>query len=108
MRQAGIIAAAGLVALGSMVERLADDHRRAARLAEAVAERWPSSGCDPASVLTNVVTWRHPDPTGLIAHLEAEGVRAGTIAPGVMRLVTHHDIDDEGIERACKALAAAA
>src|SRR5204863_6538961 len=48
MRQAGIIAAAGIVALTSMVDRLADDHRRAARLAEAVAERWPAAGLDPA------------------------------------------------------------
>src|SRR5207245_7379318 len=43
MRQAGVIAAAGLVALQTMVERLADDHRRARRMAEAVAERWPGS-----------------------------------------------------------------
>ena len=49
MRQAGVIAAAGLVALRSMVERLAEDHRRARRLAEAVAERWPGSGLDPRS-----------------------------------------------------------
>ncbi len=105
MRQAGIIAAAGLVALHDMVERLADDHRRARRLALAVAERWPEAGCRPESVRTNIVTFRPPDAPGVLAHLEAEGVRAGTIAPGTVRLVTHHDIDDDGIERACKALA---
>ena len=44
MRQAGVLAAAGLVALDTMVDRLADDHRRARRLAEAVAERWPDAG----------------------------------------------------------------
>jgi threonine aldolase len=43
----------------------------------------------------------------LIAHLEAEGVRAGTIAPGVVRLVTHHDVDDEDVAVAVKALTAA-
>lgn len=107
MRQAGVIAAAGLVALQSMVERLADDHRRAARLAGAVADRWPDSGFDPARVTTNIVTFRHANPAALLAHLEGEGVRAGTIAPGVVRLVTHHDVDDEGIERAIKALASA-
>src|SRR4051812_17368490 len=48
MRQAGVIAAAGLVALHRMVERLADDHARARRLADAVADRWPEGGCDPA------------------------------------------------------------
>jgi threonine aldolase len=107
MRQAGVIAAAGLVALRTMVERLADDHRRAARLAQAVADRWPDSEFEPAGVTTNIVTFRHANPTALLAHLEGEGVRAGTIAPGVVRLVTHHDVDDEGIERAIKALASA-
>jgi threonine aldolase len=107
MRQAGVIAAAGLVAMRNMVERLADDHRRAARLAQAVADRWPDAGLDPADVTTNIVIFRHADPAALLAHLEGEGVRAGTIAPGVVRLVTHHDVDDEGIERAIKALASA-
>jgi threonine aldolase len=108
MRQAGILAAAGLVALDHMVERLAEDHERARRLAEAVAERWPDAGCDPAGVRTNVVTWRHADALGVVDRLAAEGVRAGTIAPGVVRLVTHHDVDDAGVERAVKALLGAA
>jgi threonine aldolase len=107
MRQAGVIAAAGLVALRTMVDRLADDHQRAAVLAEAVAERWPDAGCDPASVRTNIVTWRHSDPAAVLAHLRSDGVLAGTIAPGVIRLVTHHDVDDEGVARACKSLAGA-
>ena len=106
MRQAGVVAAAGLVALGTMVERLADDHARARRLAEAVAERWPATGLDPASVQTNIVTFTHAAPVALLDHLRGEGVLAGTIAPGVVRLVTHADVDDSGIERACKALAA--
>jgi threonine aldolase len=107
MRQAGVIAAAGLVALQTMVERLADDHRRAARLADAVADRWPDGGCDPAAVKTNIVTFRPPSPGAVLDHLESEGVLGSTIAPGVVRLVTHHDVDDEGIERAVKALASA-
>lgn len=106
MRQAGVIAAAALVALETMVERLAEDHARARRLAEVVAERWPDGGCDPDRVRTNVVTWRHPEPLKLVDHLAGEGVLAGTIAPGVMRVVTHHDVDDEGLERAVAALAA--
>src|SRR5438067_4235697 len=61
MRQAGVIAAAGIVALEHMVDRLADDHARARRLAEAVAERWPDCGLDPASVHTNCVVFTHPD-----------------------------------------------
>ena len=107
MRQAGVIAAAGLVALRTMVDRLADDHARARRLADAVAERFPSSGLDSATVQTNIVVFRHGDADALLAHLESEGVRVGTIAPGVVRLVTHADVDDEGIERALKAIASA-
>jgi threonine aldolase len=107
MRQAGVIAAAGLVALTTMVDRLADDHVRARRLAEAVADRFPEGGCDPARVPTNMVIFRHSDPDRLLDHFRAEGVLAGTIAPGVVRLVTHHDIDDAGLDRACKALATA-
>ncbi len=105
MRQAGIIAAAGIVALQTGVERLADDHARAHRLAKAVAERWPESGVVPDRVRTNVVTWTHPDPSAVLRHLKGEGVIGGTIAPGVLRLVTHADVDDDDIERAAKAIA---
>ena len=107
MRQAGVIAAAGLVALHTMIERLADDHRRARRLAEAVAERWPDASVEPARIRTNCVTFHHQEPDELCDHLRNEGVLAGTIAPGIARLMTHHDVDDDGVERACKALAAA-
>jgi len=104
MRQAGVIAAAGLVALRSMVERLAEDHARARRLAEAVAERWPRSGCDPSRVPTNMVIFSHPDPDALLGHLRHEGVLAGTIAPGIVRFATHRDVDDAGVDRAIKAV----
>ncbi|MGH9065614.1 MAG: threonine aldolase family protein [Acidimicrobiales bacterium] len=107
MRQAGVIAAAGLVALSTMVERLAEDHERARRLADAVAGRWPGAGCDPGKVATNIVVFRHDRAASLLEHLRGEGVLAGTIAPGVVRLVTHHDVDDDGVERARKALAGA-
>jgi threonine aldolase len=107
MRQAGVIAAAGIVALEQMVDRLADDHRRARVLAEAVADRWPAAGCDPSTIRTNIVTWRHPDPAAVVDHLAAAGVLGGTIAPGVLRLVTHHDVDDAGVDRARRALATA-
>jgi threonine aldolase len=107
MRQAGVIAAAGLVALSTMVERLADDHARARRLAQAVADRWPDGGCDPGRVPTNMVIFTHPDPGAVVDHLFGEGILAGTISPGVLRLVTHHDVDDPGLERAMKAVATA-
>jgi threonine aldolase len=106
-RQAGVIAAAGLVALKTMRDRLVDDHARAARLAEAVADRWPEAGLDLATLDTNIVIFGHADPAGLIAYLGTEGIKAGTVAPGRVRFVTHYDVDDAGIDRACQAIAAA-
>jgi threonine aldolase len=99
MRQAGVIAAAGLVALETMIERLADDHARARRLAVAVADRFPDGGLDPAGLLTNVVVFRPPDPPALLADLRSEGILGGTIEPGVVRLMTHLDVDDDDIAR---------
>jgi threonine aldolase len=107
MRQAGVIAAAGLVALDRMVVRLADDHQRAARLARAVAERWPDAGCDASQTPTNIVLFQHDRPELVLDHLRSEGVLAGTVAPRMVRLMTHHDVDDDGIERAAKALSSA-
>ncbi len=107
MRQAGVIAAAGIVALRTMVDRLAEDHARARRLAEAAADRWPGAGADPARTPTNIVVFSPPDAGALVTHLGAHGVLADMIRPGVVRLVTHHDVDDEGIERAVLAIAKA-
>jgi len=104
MRQAGVVAAAGLVALDHNVERLADDHARARRLVEAVAARWPACGLEPTTAATNVVVFAPPDPAGLLAHLAAADVRAATIAVGVVRLVTHLDVDDAAIDRTVAAL----
>jgi threonine aldolase len=107
MRQAGVIAAAGLVALRTMVERLHEDHARARRLAEAVAERWPDAGCDPGRVATNIVVCSPPGVDAVVAHLGAEGVLVDLVAPGVVRLVTHLDVDDDAVERAVVAIAKA-
>jgi threonine aldolase len=104
MRQAGVLAAPGLLALHDMVGRLGEDHARARRLAEAVAARWPGS-LAPASVRTNIVVFAHDEPEKLLAHLEAHGVLAHAIAPRTMRLVTHHDVDDAGVARAMDVLA---
>lgn len=105
MRQVGVLAAAGLVALDTMVDRLADDHARARRLAAAVSERWP--GCDrsaPPELMTNIVLFAHDDPVALLAHLAGQGVMAVTLGPGLVRMVTHLDVDDDGIDRAVAAL----
>jgi threonine aldolase len=104
MRQAGVLAAPGLIALQDMVARLPEDHARAARLADAVALRWPSCGLDPATVRTNIVTFTHAEPEKLLAHLEGHGVLAHAIAPETVRFVTHHDVDDAGVTRTIAAL----
>lgn len=104
MRQAGVIAAAGLVALDEMVGRLAEDHRRAARLVEAVGERWPDQAGRLVGQVTNIVVFDHEDPALLLAHLNDRGILGDTLAPGVVRLVTHHGIDDAGIERSVEAI----
>jgi threonine aldolase len=104
MRQAGVLAAAGLVALDTMVERLAEDHQRAARLRAAIEERWPDCVADALGGGTNIVCFEHADPSQLLHHLQQHGVLAGTVAPGTMRLVTHCDVDDAGLERAIAAL----
>jgi threonine aldolase len=106
-RQVGIVAAAGIVALTTMRERLPEDHARARLLAEAVAERWPACGLDPGRVQTNIVVFSHPSTDGLLDHLASNGVLAGTIAPGQVRLVTHHDVDDADLELARKAISTA-
>ena len=103
MCQAGVIAAAGLVALRTMVDRLAEDHRRAGQVAEAIQARWPKA--DIPDPQTNIVTVALEDAEEFVAHLAAAGVLAGTIAPGVVRFVTHHDVDDAGVEQARMAIA---
>src|SRR5581483_6498948 len=103
-RQAGIIAAAGLVALETMVDRLADDHERARRLADALAARFPGS-VDPATVETNIVCAAADRlPVGVVDRLAARGVRCGMIDAVTVRFVTHHDVGDEELDRAIAAL----
>jgi threonine aldolase len=105
MRQAGIIAAGGVYALRHHVERMAEDHANARRLAEGLAEL---SGIklDPAEVETNIVFF---DVTGTldaptaVQRLLAHGVRVGAMGPRTMRAVTHLDVDAAGIDRALAA-----
>jgi threonine aldolase len=104
-RQAGIIAAAGLVALEEGRERIPEDHARARRLAEALAEIAPGA-VDPEMVETNMV-FVHTEAVGLepldaIGRLGALGVGAVPV-PGAVRMVTHVDIDDDGIAMAIDA-----
>jgi threonine aldolase len=102
MRQAGIVAAAALYALDHHVDRLADDHRRARRLAEGLAEA--GLPVDAELVETNFVGVEVPDVAEARAALEAEGVLAGVLRPGVLRLATYPGITDEDVENAIAAI----
>ena len=94
MRQAGVIAAAGIVALETMVERLADDHDRAHLLATALSDRFPDC-VDPATVATNIVCAALDRlPVGIVERLGAAGVQCGMIDARTVRFVTHKDVDD--------------
>ena len=104
-RQAGIMAAAGLIALEDGPKRLHLDHGRARRLAEAVAEILPGS-VDPAMVETNMV-YADTEAVGLapldaIERLRHLGVGA-TFVSGKVRMVTHVDVDDDGLALALDA-----
>ncbi|TDB75078.1 low specificity L-threonine aldolase [Micromonospora sp. KC723] len=104
MRQVGVLAAAGRYALTHHVQRLAADHARAARLAEAVAPFGVLAG----PVRTNIVPLdlgKHPtDATALAAAARAEGVLISVLGPRTARLVTHLDVDDADVDRAAAAL----
>ncbi|MGN6781421.1 MAG: threonine aldolase family protein [Marmoricola sp.] len=98
MRQAGILAAAGLHALDHHVERLADDHENARLIAEAV-------GLDPAGVPTNIVVLDVPSAPSVVEAARAEGVLIGAVGPRTVRLLTHLDVTREDAQRAGKVLA---
>jgi len=107
MRQAGVLAAAARVALDIGVERLAEDHANARRLAEGLLELHPDS-VDLASVETNMV-YLDLRPFSKLAAQVSEGLRAQGVLTlgstyGAMRLVTHRDVDADDIERALDAL----
>ena len=97
MRQVGILAAAGRWALAHHLDRLAEDHANARRLAELV-------GLDPAGVDTNILIVPTPDAAGIAAAAREDGVLIGGM-PGAVRCVTHYGVDADGIERAGAVLA---
>ena len=103
MRQAGVLAAAGLVALEQMVDRLADDHEHARRLAAYAADAAPDL-VDPARVETNIVAIEGVHAARAVVELERRGVRAIAMDPATLRLVTHPDVNADDCERAGTAL----
>jgi threonine aldolase len=107
MRQAGMLAAAGLYALEHHVTRLADDHARARALAAALAD-CPRVSVDVAAVETNIVLARlrrDESARGVVDKLAAVGVLCGTVDRRTLRFVTHLDVDDEALGAAGEAAA---
>lgn len=107
MRQAGVLAAAGLVALERMVDRLAEDHAHARLLAEGLA-RLPGLEVDLSRVETNIVIVRVRPPGGveeLVGGCLARKIKIHAIGPEAIRCVTHKDVDADDIRRALAAVA---
>jgi len=107
MRQAGVIAAAGITALQEMVDRLAEDHENARRLAEGVAGIGGLS-IEPAKVQTNIIYFELDEermtPTELVTELNKKEVRLLAVGNRRLRAVTHYGISAEDIDLTVKAL----
>jgi threonine aldolase len=97
MRQVGILAAAGQYALANNLTRLADDHARAKRLTSEL-------GGDPDTCPTNIVVIPVADGPAAAAAAREQGILLNVLGPKLLRLVTHLDVDDDGIDRAIKVL----
>jgi len=108
MRQAGVLAAAGIVAMNEMVDRLAEDHANARRLAEGLAGL-PGLALDPGRYRTNIVYFDVVQPglsaAELVARLQKEGVRMLAAGPRTIRAVTHYEVTATDIETALAAMA---
>ncbi len=105
LRQVGVLAAPGIIALTEMVERLKDDHARAKALAAGIAGL-PGIALDPATVETDIVIFGfdHPSLTipDMLVKLREQGILALSVGGGI-RMVTHKDVGDEDVDRAVKA-----
>lgn len=107
MRQAGILAAAGIYALEHLTDRLVDDHRRARQLAEGIAAL-PSITFEMGMPATNMVfpSLKESvpfDAAELVNQLKERGIRAGVVAKRRLRLVTHYWIDDQAVQQTIQA-----
>ncbi len=113
MRQAGIIAAAGIVALEQMVERLAEDHEHCKQLAHGLAD-YPQIEIDVDRVVTNIVNFAvlntqqqrltHEETLQFLAKAREHGVLMGTMGEGTIRAVTHYGLDARDMQTALAAI----
>jgi threonine aldolase len=113
MRQVGVLAAAGILALTEMVDRLPEDHKRARRLADGLA-LLPAVEIDPARVYTNILVFRlraqdvPGDPAvapseRFVAGMKKGGVLLGAFGATDVRMVTHYEISDADVEHTLRA-----
>ena len=106
MRQAGVLAACGIVALTEMIDRLAEDHANARKLAEGLADI-PGLSIDPAMIKTNIVyfetTREDLFEDELVRRLDKEGIKIAAMGPRLLRAVTYYQITAEDIEFALHA-----
>ncbi len=102
MRQAGVLAAAGIISLNDMVDRLADDHANAKKLAMGFAEIAGIS-IDPNQIQTNIiffeVTREGMTPEEFVQRIDAQGIRMLPVGPHKVRAVTHYHITSEDIDQ---------
>lgn len=104
MRQAGVLAAAALVSLDQMIDRLPEDHKRARAIAETIAE-YPAYDINLDSVQSNLVIFKpRTDQTAFIAALKDRGILASDMGMNGVRFVTHYEITDNHIDQAITAL----
>jgi threonine aldolase len=110
MRQVGVVAAAGLVALDTMIDRLADDHENAKTLASGLAAI-DGIAIDPSRVQTNIVVFEPPERWDPLAFVTAAGSRGVLLTPfggRRIRAMTHADVTREDCERAAELIATVA
>ena len=107
MRQVGILAAAGLFALKTGIERLHEDHALASRIATDIIERVPSMTLAQEQVETNIILLHPPNgckPEELVSHLEARGVLITAFPGNLVRIVTHQDVGQRDADRLIESL----
>jgi threonine aldolase len=104
LRQSGVLAAAGIVGLEEMVDRLADDHANARHLADGLSQI-PGVEIDPSLVQTNILFWKHTtvDTPALAARLRESGVLCSMVH-GRLRMLTHYGIERDDIDHALETI----